>query len=143
MHYMVHIPSWMERYAHTYIHNLFPLFVIARDRHIAKFSRLLVAGTTQAPEDRSSAVNKNRWLVNLSSKTLTDAEQTVLQKGLNFAHAPRKMPTFEIAAAIKGVACEMNGHDVSKLCGSVCSVLKRSKAPPSNITKEERLALVP
>ena len=39
------------------------------------------------------------------------------------------------------LSCVKNEQDASELRGSVCSVLKRCKLPPPNITKEERVAL--
>lgn len=54
--------------------------------------------------------------------------------------APQKI-TFEIAAAVEGAARRMTEHGASELCGSVCSILKRPKLPPSNITKEEKVAM--
>ena len=60
---------------------------------------------------------------------------------MNFAPAPRKIPTCEIVAAVEGVTSRMNEQDANELRGSVCSILKRSKPPPSNITDEERVAL--
>ena len=51
--------------------------------------------------DKSSL---GRWVVNLLSKHLLSEEISVLEKGLNFAPAPQRVPYKEIIAAVeKGV----------------------------------------
>ena len=52
-------------------------FVTTRDRHVAKFNRLKEA-LEHPPERRSNTVDRERWLVNLSSQDLMEAEETVL-----------------------------------------------------------------
>ena len=64
-------------------------------RHIEKFRRLkernkpvvlsdLEPGSTPTGERK----NKNNWVVNLSSRQLSDPEESVLNKGLNYAVSP-------------------------------------------------------
>jgi len=72
---------------------------------------------------------------------LSNAEERVLNLGLNFTPVPRKIPYMDIAAAVEGVARKMNHEEASELRGSVCSILKRARLPHPNLTKEERKAL--
>ena len=60
---------------------------------------------------------------------------------MNFALAPHRIPTLEMAAAVEGVARGMNELEASELRVSVCSVLKRSKLPLSNIIKAESVVV--
>ena len=50
---------------------------------------------------RENASNHAKWVVNLSSRTLSSAEKNVLSKGLNFAPAPRKIPTAHMVATVE------------------------------------------
>ena len=113
-------------------------FTIAGDQHVAKFNRLMEARECIL-EQQSNTVDRGRWLVRLYSQDLTEVKETVLCRGLNFWPAPQKIPTLEIAAVV-GVDWRMNELEATELCGSVCSILKRSKPPPPTI-KDERVAL--
>ena len=68
-------------------------------------------------------------------------EEAIFRRGLNFALAPHRIPTLEMAAAVEGVARWMNELEASELHVSVCSVLKRSKLPLSNIIKAESVVV--
>ena len=64
---------------------------------IRKFNSLLERNRKSS----SKPVPRN-WVVNLSSKSLTQPQQSVLAKGLNFAVAPKKIPTPKIVASVEG-----------------------------------------
>ena len=46
-------------------------------------------------------VDKANWVVNLSSRSLSDAERALLKKGLNFAVTPANTPATEIIAMVE------------------------------------------
>ena len=50
-------------------------------------------------------------------------------------------PGYSLLPAEEGVARRMNELEASELRGTVCNVLKRSKPPPPNITRNDRVAL--
>ena len=60
----------------------------AKHRQKSKFDTLLGRRTSRNPPTPPS-----RWVVNLSSTELTEPQKSVLAKGLNFAPAPRSIPT--------------------------------------------------
>ena len=41
-------------------------------------------------------VDKTNWVINLSSRSLSDAEKALLKKGLNFTVTPANIPATEI-----------------------------------------------
>ena len=43
-------------------------------------------------------VDKAKWVVNLSSRSLSDAEKALLKKVLNYAVTPANIPATEIIA---------------------------------------------
>ena len=69
-----------------------------KERQKRKFDKLLNRGTGDVRARRS----KDKWVVNLSSRPLSTAEESVLAKGLNFAPAPRRIPVPDIVAAVEG-----------------------------------------
>ena len=68
--------------------------------HRAKIERLIQKHQdmerTQAHSNTS--VDTNRWVVNLSERELSQAELSVLKKGLNFAVTSTDIPVDEIIA---------------------------------------------
>ena len=113
------------------------IFLSTTRRHIEKFKKMM---EIVFPEQHQG-INQETWVVNLSSRTLTDAEERVLRRGLNFAPAPRKIPTMDIAAAIEAVARRMVNEEAADLRGSVRNILKKAKLPPPNLQKDERAAI--
>ena len=66
-------------------------------KHDKKLSRLL---GSKSPE-HSDLNLKKRWVINPSSKELTELERKGLEHGLNFAIAPNRIPTAEIVASVE------------------------------------------
>ena len=84
----------------------------------------------------------NKVVVNMSSYQLTDAEKRVLEKGLNFAPAPRDVPKLEIMSSIEPAlrTCEdQMAAEVAR--AKIASILKTAVRPNSNICKEELRAM--
>ena len=82
-----------------------------------------------------------RWVVNLTDRTLTPAQEDVLKLGLNFAPAPSKLPVTDTMATVDSGARKLTPEDADDLRGRVCGILRRAKVPRSNLTKEQRTAL--
>ena len=74
--------------------------------------------------------------MNLSSKELSALEQSGLEKGLEFAIAPRKIPTAEIVAAVEESISQLNNDRRHLVRAEVSSILRRAKPPPKNIQKD-------
>ena len=49
----------------------------------------------------STTNNKQRWVHNLSSKTLSESQVNVLQKGFKFAIAPSQLPTLDFVIGVE------------------------------------------
>ncbi|RMX36524.1 hypothetical protein pdam_00023009 [Pocillopora damicornis] len=67
------------------------------------YSRWFWAVTKKAASESTSTpnVDQTNWLVDLSSRTHSDAETTLLKKGLNFAATPINIPATEIIAKVE------------------------------------------
>ena len=52
---------------------------------------------------RSTVVDQEKWVVNISKRDLTPVEITALRKGLNFSITPNKVPVSKILSSIETV----------------------------------------
>ena len=91
---------------------------------------------------RSTVVDQEKKVVNISKRVLTPVEITALKKGLNFSITPNKVPVSKILSSI-----EMGIYSLSQsakdICGiAVANTLKTCKLyPQRNITREDERAL--
>ena len=51
---------------------------------------------------------KDRWVVNKSSVNLSETETEVLQKGVNFAPIPSKIPVIDIITEVEAACIPMD-----------------------------------
>ena len=65
------------------------VFMKCKTRQQTKFDKL-----TQPKSSRTvpSLANEEKWVINLSSRTITSSEEEILKKGLGFAVSPRRIP---------------------------------------------------
>lgn len=78
---------------------------------------------------------------NISSKELTDAENSILSKGMNFSPTPTSIPMKELIAATEHGIKDLCEGEATLVRSDVLRVLKKSKVPQPNITREEKEAL--
>ena len=76
-------------------HNANKLKGKVKDRHLRKLTNMGGSKTS------SEYINKDRWVINLSSRQLIEQEIISLQNGLNFATTPRSIPISRIVANIE------------------------------------------
>ena len=84
----------------------------------------------------------SRWVVNLSSTSLTQAQVSVLHKGPSFALAPTNPLNVEFITVVEAACQRLPDQDTQELRAEVNILLKRAKPPKSNITKEEMKVLI-
>ena len=75
------------------------MFVTTREKQREKLARCLQKENGTSASQKKE--KKRNWVVNVSAHTLTTDEQAILEKGLNFAIGPKKVPQVEIIAAIE------------------------------------------
>ena len=122
------------------------MFRITKNCQIKKFNYL-----QQQPRYRNTPVPDNirkKWVINLSSKSLSNGEQSILQKGPKFAVSSSKVPITEYTAVTKRICDELgentNGKDCTEIYQKTKEVLqhfKDKKGPTCNITKQEKEAI--
>ena len=65
-----------------------------------------------SPANNSSNTNTNKWVINISSKPLTQAQKKLLAHGPNYAVVPRSPPITEYIAAIEQACSKLQkGED--------------------------------
>ena len=79
--------------------------------------------------------------MNLSKTELTTAQRAVLAKGPNYAISPSNIPNLEYITAIGTIGQKLKEEEASELKADINAILRKGKAPKSNLNKEERIAL--
>jgi ribosomal protein L30E len=96
---------------------------------------------TQRPQQPWLTGDK-RNVVNLSSKMLTKAEESVLDKGLNFAIAPWVPPKFEFIKAIEAAAVNLQPEGADRFRWRTRMAMEKIKKIHTNLTPQEEEALL-
>ena len=68
-------------------------------------------------------VDKTNWVINLSSRSLSDAEKALLKKGLNFAVTPANIPATEIIAKVEAAVRQLDAEQAEELLTELLTVL--------------------
>jgi hypothetical protein len=80
-------------------------------------------------------------VINLSTHPIDENTTRLLEKGLNFAIAPRKIPFEDILCSIENSIKNLPDYAKEEIRQDCSVILRRVKPPKNNITKEESLAL--
>ena len=70
-----------------------------------------------------------KWVINLSSKSLTQAQRSIVAKGPNFAVTPRHPPNLEYLTAIEAACTKLGQQDAEELRAEINRVLRSSHPP--------------
>ena len=81
-------------------------------------------------------VDKANWVVNLSSRSLSNAEKALLKKGLNFVITHANIPITDIIAKVEAAIKQLNAEQADAVRRAVNGILQRAEPPEPNITKE-------
>lgn len=89
----------------------------------------------------SNNVDKSKWVVNISSRSLTKTEIEVLQKGPKFSPAPSEIPYKEIVANIEAGIDNLSDDSKEIIRNATASILDNAQLPANNVNKQEKRAL--
>ena len=95
----------------------------------------------QAKQHPAPQLDKDKLVKKSGSRSLTEKNKDVLALGLNFAVAPRWIPTLEIIAATESTAAasQLDKETAQQL--RVSFILSTAKTPKSNLTRELQKSL--
>ena len=94
------------------------------------------------PQNRSNTLEDPnlKWVINLSSKPLTQAQRSVLAKGPNFTLSPMHPPNLKYITAIESMCTKLGQQDAEKLRTDINRVLRSYHHPQCNLTKAQSQA---
>ena len=94
---------------------------------------------TSVPE--KSNIQKNKWVINISSKPLTAVQESLLSHRPNFVVVPRGPPIVECVTVVEQICQKLVQGEADELSREVKAILKKAQPPRQNITKEEQKAI--
>ena len=101
-----------------------------------KFDALLTKSSTRQKR------HPEKWVVNLSSKTLTEQQTSVLAKGLNFSIACTKVPIPSMVSKVESALRKVTQRNLVESARlQMIGLFQKSRLPTPNITLNERRAL--
>ena len=117
-----------------------------RDIQKKKFDKLK-NGTANPGVDRNhqqedvNIQNSDKWVKNISSYTLTPAQECLLKKGADFAITPSQIPTEDYIVAAEQASKFMSKGEAAAMRAEVVEILQQAEPPKSNISKKEKQAM--
>jgi hypothetical protein len=91
-------------------------FTKTKQRQREKLQRL--KQKTEESGLSTTSIDKNRWVINVSRHTLSPAEKSVLEKGLNFAVTPQKLPTDDLIVTTEEACASLPTGQANELRSS-------------------------
>ena len=85
--------------------------------------------------------SKSKCIINMSKKTLTDAQEKQLSHGPNYVVTPRCPPIVEYIAAVEQTCQNLTQREADEMRAEIKAAIKRSHPPRPNISREEQRAL--
>ena len=107
------------------------------NRHLKRFNNLLKKRQHQQPPTENT-IDKSKWIVNLSSITLTPAEENLLQNGQNYSITPQTIPTADIIAKVEtAIRILPDREEVENITAKTSLLLQKAKLPKKNLPAEQ------
>ena len=83
----------------------------------------------------------NKWVINISDKPLSDAEEKLLAHGPNFVVVPKNQPIKQYVAAVEQACTKLEEGKAEEFRAQVKAAIQKIQKPKPNITGQERIAL--
>ncbi|KAG8239957.1 hypothetical protein J437_LFUL019449, partial [Ladona fulva] len=77
----------------------------------------------------------------MSGEEISEAAESVLSKGLNFAHAPTTIPYQDFIGAIEPATRRLPQDSAEEVRSKIALALKKTTPPKLNLSREEKTAL--
>ena len=79
--------------------------------------------------------------INLSKTKLTEGQKSVLAKGPNFSITPKYIPNVDYITAVESMCSKLKEGDAMELRSDINALLRNTKAPKPNLTRQESIGL--
>ena len=83
-------------------------------------------------------IDKSKWIVNLSTKTLSPHEKDLLEKGLNFSVTPKNIPTKGIVVKVETVVKNLPVAEADNIRAKTSLVLQKASPPEDNLSTKKK-----
>ena len=111
----------------------------SKERQLNKFNRLVSRKDNQTRT--GDIVDKDRWIINLSDKQLSESQKSLLEKGMKFSITENKIPKDEIISKVESSLKGIEKVEADTIRAKVSLTLQQAKAPKDNLSAYERRAL--
>ena len=114
-----------------------------KERHLKKYTTLSTQDQQKqiAELQNQITIDKSKWVVNLSTKTLSPHEKDLPEKGLNFLVTPKNIPTKDIVGKVETVVKNLPMVEADNIKAKTSLVLQKASPPKDNLSKKQRQAL--
>ena len=93
------------------------------------------------PNNQNNRQNKNKWVINIFGKPLSDDEERLLAHGPNYAIVLKDPPIVQYVAAIEHACTKLEEGKAEEFRVQVKAAIQKIQKPNPNITRGERLAI--
>ena len=91
--------------------------------------------------DEEQERDRKKWVINISSKPLSQDQEKLLAHGPNFAVVPKDPPITQYVAAVENACTKLEEGKVEEFRVQVKSAIQKIKHPRPNLTRGERRAI--
>ena len=100
-------------------------FELTKKRHIRKFNKLI--SKNKVTQSATNITDKEKWVINMSSRQLTHIETDLLTKHLNFSITSKTLPNKDIIATVEDAVKDLEKEKVDKIRAKVSLTPQNSK----------------
>ena len=83
----------------------------------------------------------NKWVINLSSISLTEWQKSVLAKGPHYSLTPKFIPNVDYITAMETMCLKLKEEEAIELRLDVNALLRKAKAPKPNLNRQKSIGL--
>ena len=95
----------------------------------------------QEIKEQEQERDRKKWVINISSKPLSQDQEKLLAHGPNFAVVPKDPPITQYVAAVENACLKLEEGKVEEFRVQVKSAIQKIKHPRPNLTTGERRAI--
>ena len=91
-------------------------------------------------QSTTNITEKEKWVINMSSRQLIHIETNLLAKALNFSITSKTLPNIDIIATVEDAVEDPEKEDADTIRAKLSLTLQNSTPPKNNLSKDQRKA---